>query len=66
MRSKPAINSKLECTHPFIRKGYYLGLQADMYVCIRCGEQRSASEWEKFETRRAPPRGLLNGAADED
>jgi hypothetical protein len=49
-----------DCMHPYIRKGYYLGLQADVFVCISCGEQRPAERWENFELRRAPPRGLLN------
>lgn len=46
--------------HPYIRKGYYLGLQTDVFVCVGCGEQLPAERWENFEHRRAPPRGLLN------
>lgn len=53
--------STTNCTHPYIRKGYYLGLQAGVFVCVTCGEQRPAAHWDKFELRRAPPRGLLNG-----
>jgi hypothetical protein len=57
-------NSKQEkfshCQHPYIRKGYYLGLPKDIYVCMSCGEQRSAQSWEDFELRRAPPKGLFN------
>jgi hypothetical protein len=49
-----------DCSHPFIRKGYYLGLPGDDFVCMRCGEQRPAERWEDFEWRRTPPRGLLN------
>jgi hypothetical protein len=48
------------CPHSYIRKGYYLGLPGDICVCMRCGELRPAEQWEEFELRRAPPRGLLN------
>jgi hypothetical protein len=47
-------------THPYIRKGYYLGLHADMFVCITCGEQLPVADWDKYDLRRAPPCGLLN------
>ncbi|MDQ0980276.1 hypothetical protein QFZ45_003454 [Pseudomonas synxantha] len=49
-----------QCPHPYIRKGYYLGLSPDVYVCMRCGEQRRREHWEAFERRRMPPAGLLN------
>lgn len=48
------------CSHPYIRKGYYLGLPGDDYVCVSCGEQRPAEQWEDFELRRTPPKGLPN------
>ncbi len=48
------------CAHPYIRKGYYLGVQGDVYICVSCGEARPAENWDKFERRRAFPRGLLN------
>lgn len=48
------------CEHPYIRKGYYLGLEPDVYVCMRCGEQREPERWDDFARRRMPPRGLLN------
>lgn len=49
-----------QCSHPYIRKGYYLGLSPDVYVCMRCGAQRRPEHWEDFERRRMPPAGLLN------
>lgn len=49
------------CNHPYIRKGYYLGLDPDVYVCMGCGEQRKPQQWEDFERRRKQPAGLLNG-----
>lgn len=48
------------CPHNYIRNGYYLGLQIDVYYCLECGESRVAVQWEKFELRNAPPHGLLN------
>lgn len=51
---------RMSCAHPYIRKGYYLGIQGDVYVCVKCGEQRPRSGWILFELRRTPPRGLLN------
>jgi hypothetical protein len=53
------VNTK--CPHPFIRKGYYLGIEADVFICVTCGEQRPAELWEDFELRRTPPRGTHNG-----
>lgn len=32
-----------QCIHPYIRKGYYVGIPRDVYVCVICGEQRSAA-----------------------
>lgn len=51
-----------KCNHHYIRKGYYLGLSPDVYVCMCCGEQRNPEQWEDFEARRTPPAGMLNGA----
>lgn len=49
-----------DCPHSYIRKGYYLGLPGDVYVCMKCGEQRPAAQWEEFELRQTPPNGLHN------
>lgn len=51
-----------KCNHPYIRKGYYLGLSPDVYVCMWCGELRKPEQWKDFESRRTPPAGMLNGA----
>ncbi|WP_164485568.1 hypothetical protein [Pseudomonas sp. R5-89-07] len=48
------------CDHPYIRKGYYLGLDPEVYVCVRCGEQRRPERWDDFARRRMPPKGPLN------
>lgn len=42
------------CQHEYIRKGYHLGLSADVYVCTQCGESRATSQWDRFEERRRP------------
>jgi hypothetical protein len=47
------------CAHPFIRKGYYLGLEPDLYVCVACGEKRLPQHWEQFERRRVPSQGMF-------
>ena len=47
------------CAHHVIRKGYCLGLEADLYICVACGEKRLPQHWEHFELRRAPPHGML-------
>lgn len=33
----PVSSKAIKCTHPYVRKGYYLGLKADVYVCVTCG-----------------------------
>lgn len=48
------------CSHPYIRKGYYLGLSPGVYVCMYCAEQRKPEQWDNFEHRRRPPTGMLN------
>lgn len=53
-----------KCLHFYIRKGYYLGLSPDRYVCESCGEEREANRWEDFECRRRPPAGMLNEATN--
>jgi hypothetical protein len=53
--SRPGGKPQPECSHPYIRKGYYLGLPDEVYVCVSCGEQRLKSQWENFESRRKPP-----------
>jgi len=60
MLSADSKTSTTHCIHPYIRKGYYLGLQANVFVCVTCGERRPAAQWDNFDLRRAPPRGLLN------
>ena len=56
--------SVIGCKHSFIRKGYYLGLGSDVYVCMSCQEVREPDRWEDFERRRRPPAGLLNEPTD--
>jgi hypothetical protein len=51
------------CAHHFIRKGYYLGLEPDLYVCVVCGEKRLPQHWEQFERRRAPSNGTCTHGA---
>ena len=51
-----------KCDHPYIRKGYYLGLDSEEYVCICCGEQRKPEQWDDFESRRTPLAGMLKGS----
>lgn len=61
MRLATELNeSANKCIHPYIRKGYYLGIPSDVYACVICGEQRPANRWDEFERRRTPPSGLLN------
>jgi hypothetical protein len=59
MNTEKAQNNPV-CSHNYIRNGYYLGLQIDVYYCMECGESRVAVQWEKFELRNTPPHGLLN------
>jgi hypothetical protein len=37
------------CAHSKIRKGYYLGLTTEDYVCVVCGKSGSGPEWPKQE-----------------
>jgi ferredoxin-like protein FixX len=37
------------CPHNYIRNGYYLGLQIDVYYCTECGESRVAVQWENLK-----------------
>lgn len=37
------------CSHPIVRKGYYLGLQIDAYVCIDCGKSGTGPDWPKLK-----------------
>lgn len=65
MDNEPQVNggsTSYACHHSYIRKGYYLGLSPDVYICVSCGEQRKPEHWEDFETRRTPPAGLFNKA----
>lgn len=50
-----------KCDHPYIRKGYYLGLDPEEYVCMCCEEQLKPEQWEDFASRLTPPAGMLNG-----
>lgn len=58
--SESGVKTSKKCDHPYIRKGYYLGLNPEEYVCVYCGEHRMPEQWDDFERRRMPPAGMLN------
>ncbi|HXR00486.1 MAG TPA: hypothetical protein VN798_08870 [Pseudomonas sp.] len=35
----------LDCRHPLVRKGYYLGLDTEEYVCVVCGRSGLGKDW---------------------
>jgi len=61
--SKSGVKTSKKCDHPYTRKGYYLDLNPEEYVCVYCGEQRRPEQWDNFERRRTPPAGMLNATA---
>ena len=48
MNTEKAQNNPV-CSHNYIRNGYYLGLQIDVYYCTECGESRVAVQWENLK-----------------
>ena len=42
------------CVHSRVRKGYYLGLDTEDYVCVVCGKTGPGPDWPKrHEDERA-------------
>lgn len=35
------------CRHLLVRKGYYLGLDSDDYVCVACGKRGPTKGWPR-------------------
>jgi hypothetical protein len=35
----------LDCQHSLVRKGYYLGLNTEEYVCVLCGQSGPGKDW---------------------
>lgn len=34
-----------DCEHASVRKGYYLGLDTEDYVCVSCGKSGVGPDW---------------------
>jgi hypothetical protein len=48
------------CAHSKIRKGYYLGLTTEDYVCVVCGKSGSGPEWPKQEQEQEQEQAYAN------
>ena len=40
------------CAHVRVRKGYYMGLSTEDYVCVECGKSGAGPDWPKLELGR--------------
>lgn len=39
------------CPHSLVRKGYYLGLDTEDYVCVVCGKGGPTKDWPSIAAR---------------
>jgi hypothetical protein len=39
------------CPHSLVRKGYYLGLDTEDYVCVVCGKGGPTKDWPSIAGR---------------
>lgn len=41
----PDSKDNVACPHILVRKGYYLGLRTEDYICVECGAGGQGPDW---------------------
>jgi hypothetical protein len=58
LNDRAHLSEMSDCTHPLVRKGYYLGIDTEEWICVNCGKRGETRDWPEHE--RSGPDRLTN------
>jgi hypothetical protein len=55
LNDRAHLSEMSDCTHLLVRKGYYLGIDTEEWICVKCGKRGETRDWPEHE-RSGPDR----------